>query len=196
MDDLPELLAILRMPEQPLVTLEARLSALVDRQAIHDLVMRYAYLCDARAWDELIECYTEDAERIFAGTLDQRVVGRDAIAAAYEAQDLTRADGGGGLASDEVAHSHLLHLVADEVVRLSDDGSEAFVAARGQLVVSSEREQSFRRGAHEASWAFRLRKESGVWKIARLVVYSDAAHNPMFMRAGESSGMGDPGHGG
>jgi 3-phenylpropionate/cinnamic acid dioxygenase small subunit len=41
--------------------LEARLQNLLDRDAIRDVLVRYATSLDDRAWDRLASCFTEDA---------------------------------------------------------------------------------------------------------------------------------------
>jgi ketosteroid isomerase-like protein len=41
--------------------LESRLQNLLDRDAIHDVLVRYATSLDDRDWDRLASCFTEDA---------------------------------------------------------------------------------------------------------------------------------------
>jgi hypothetical protein len=95
---------------------------------------------------------------------------------------LPAARGGTALGHAALHAYHFRHLIVGEIVRLGDSGGEAWAAARGQLVVVDEGAGGFRRGVHEATWIFALRREDGRWKIAKLWVYSEGAHNPLFAR--------------
>src|SRR5450759_648394 len=74
-----ELLAAVTRPEEPRRTPEAQLDAAEDREAIRDLIMRYGYLEDARRWDDMLALYTDDIERVLAGSLVERVQGKAAL---------------------------------------------------------------------------------------------------------------------
>lgn len=41
--------------------------------------MRYGYLEDARRWDDMLALYTDDIERVLAGSLVERVQGKAAL---------------------------------------------------------------------------------------------------------------------
>jgi hypothetical protein len=140
-------------------------------------------LCDARAWDELLECYCEDVERILAGTLYERVVGKDELRRRYITPTLTRSDRSGDLASPKIQSLDFLHVITNEIIRLSSDGVAGWAAARGQLIAWDDGSEAFRTGSHRATWIFEFRKEGTAWKIGKLTVYSDSGHNPMFTAA-------------
>lgn len=184
--ELEGLLEVVQQTERPRPTDEERLQALEDRRAIRDLIMRYGYLCDARRWDELLELYTDDIERVLAGTLVERVVGKHALREKLVAPTLERRDDATPDAPEpsDLASLELRHLMASDVVRLSDDGTTARAAVQYMLVATSDdAANGFRRGAHEGSYVFDFRKEDGRWRFVRQHIVSDNAHNPMFQRA-------------
>ncbi len=180
MDELEDLLAIVRRPVKQSSTADERFRAMEDRATIHELVMRYGYLCDGRAWDELVEFYTDDIERVVVGREVLRAVGRSSVREQYRILDGTPAPPTSSAGPHGASSLRLRHIIGDEVIRIADAGDRAWVAARGELVASVEDPAGFMRGAHDVSWAFELRREDEAWKIARLVVYTDSQHNPMF----------------
>jgi hypothetical protein len=181
--EIDALLEVVQRPERARRTPEERVQALLDRQAIRDLIMVYGYLCDARRWDDLLELYTDDIERVLAGSLTERVQGKAALREKLVAPTLERASGDG--APPPPSHLEgleLRHLMASDIVRLSDDGTTARAAVRYQMVATSDDERGFRRGAHEGSYVFDFRKVDGTWRFCRQFIVSDNAHNPMFQR--------------
>lgn len=183
MDDteLEALLEVVLRPERPRSAPEERMQAIEDRQAIHELIMSYGYLCDAQRWDELLDLYTDDIERTLGGTLTEHVQGKAALREKLEAPTLARKSGEGGPPPTAVMERFgIRHLMAGEVIRLADHGLTATAAVQYSLVVSLEGEAGFRKGAHEGSYVFDFRKENGVWKFCRQFVISDNAHNPLF----------------
>jgi len=78
-EEMRVLLEVVQRPERPRATPEERLQALEDRSAIRALIMAYGYLCDARRWDDLLALYTDDIERVLAGSLTERVRGKAAL---------------------------------------------------------------------------------------------------------------------
>src|SRR3990170_9147802 len=97
LEELELVLDVVRRPESPRESLEARVTLLEDHRQIADLVMMYGWLCDARLWDELLDLYTDDFERFLLGTLDEHLVGKEALRSAYERPGLPRTGGKGGL---------------------------------------------------------------------------------------------------
>jgi SnoaL-like domain len=182
-DEIDALLAVVQQPEKPRATTEERLQALEDRETIRGLIMIYGYLCDARRWDELLELYTDDIERVLAGSLSERVQGKAALRAKLVAPTLERSSGeGSARPASELEALSLRHLMASDLVRLGDDGTTATAAVRYQMVATSEDERGFRSGAHEGSYVFDFRKDDGRWQFCRQFIVSDNAHNPMFRR--------------
>jgi len=179
--EIDALLEVVQRPEHERHTTEERVQALVDRQQIRDLIMMYGYLCDARRWDELLELYTDDIERVLAGSLTERVQGKAALREKLVAPTLERASGEGSAPPPSHLEALALrHLMASDVVRLAADGLTATAAVRYQMVATSDDERGFRRGAHEGSYVFDFRKVDGEWKFCRQFIVSDNAHNPMF----------------
>ena len=50
-DEIELLLAVVRTPERARTSLEERIALLEDHRQLHDLVLTYGWLCDARRWD-------------------------------------------------------------------------------------------------------------------------------------------------
>jgi hypothetical protein len=175
------LLEVVLAPEAPRTTPEARIQALEDREAIRDLIIVYGYLCDARRWDELLDLYTDDIERVLAGSLVEQVKGKAALREKLLAPTLERRSGDGGPPPPErLAALGLCHLMASDVIRLSDDGTAASAAVHYTMVATVDDDRGFRRGVHDGSYVFEFRKDSGDWKFCRQFIVSDNAHNPLF----------------
>jgi hypothetical protein len=182
-DEIDALLAVVQRAERPRATVEERVQALEDREAIRGLIMAYGYLCDARRWDELLDLYTDDIERVLAGTLVERVQGKVALREKLVAPTLEHRSGQGIAPSPSALEQlGLRHLMASDVVRLGDDGLTATAAVQYQMVATAEDARGFRRGAHEGSYVFEFRKDDGRWRFSRQYIVSDNAHNPMFRK--------------
>ena len=182
-DEIAMLLDVVRTPEHVPATLEERVTRAEDRATIVDLVMAYGWLCDSRRWDELLDLYTDDFERRLVGTLDEHIKGKDALREVYERPVLPRAGGaeGGPPPAEVLADYELRHMIHPPVVRISDDGKRATVAAVYSLVATSGDGADLRRGEHEGGYVWGLRKVPGVgWRFDRLVVISENARNPLF----------------
>jgi 3-phenylpropionate/cinnamic acid dioxygenase small subunit len=175
-----QLLEAVTRPEQPRRTPEARLQAAEDRETIRDLIMRYGYLEDARRWDDMLALYTDDIERVLAGSLVEEVRGKDTLRERLIRPVMVSTDGQPGASQDHLDRLGLRHLMAGEVIRLSDDGTEAVAAVQYTMVATRDDEDGFRRGSHEGSYVFAFRREAGTWKFCRQVIITDNAHNPMF----------------
>jgi hypothetical protein len=181
--EIDALLEVVTRNERPRTNPDDRVTALEDRRAIRDLIMVYGYLCDARRWDDLLALYTDDIERVLAGSLTERVRGKAALREKLVSPTLERTDGDGAAPPPEyLVTLRLRHLMASDVIRLSDDGTSATAAVQYTMVATAEDERGFRRGSHEGSYVFDFRKEDGVWRFSRQLVTSDNAHNPMFQR--------------
>jgi hypothetical protein len=174
------LLAAATRAEAPRATLEARLEAAEAREMIRDLIITYGYLEDARRWDDMLAMYTEDIERVLAGSLVETVRGKAALRDRLITPVMEAKSGRAAASPVTVARLGLRHLMFGEVIRLGDDGLTATAAVRYQLVATSEEDGGFRRGAHEGSYVFDFRKEDGTWKFCRQLILTDNAYNPMF----------------
>jgi ketosteroid isomerase-like protein len=188
--ELNMILDVARLIERPRTTLEDRVEAIEARRTIHDLVMLYGWLCDARLWDELLDHYTDDFERTLLGTLDEHVKGKEAIRPLYVAPQLPRKEGSanaGPAPASQLQSYELRHLIHPPVIRLADDGQTATVAAVYSLVASSGDGPDFRKGEHQGGYIFGMRREAGGrWRFASMVVISENARNPMFAGAATS----------
>ena len=183
-DEIDALLDVVSTPVHQRVTIADRVQALEDREAIRGLIMRYGYLCDARRWDELLDLYTDDIERVLAGSLVERVEGKDALREKLVAPTLAHRSGSGSAPPpQQLEQLDLRHLMASDVIRLGDDGTTATAAVQYQMVATLEDGRGFRRGAHEGSYVFQFRKDDGRWRFCRQYIVSDNAHNPMFQQS-------------
>ena len=180
--EMTAMLEVVQRPERSRTSSAERLQALEDRSEIRDLVMTYGYLCDARHWDDLLALYTDDIERVLAGSLVERVRGKPALREKLVAPTLEHRSGEGEAPPPTALEQlELRHLMASDLVRLGDDGVTAQAVVQYQMVAVSDDERGFRRGAHEGSYVFHFRKESdGRWRFCRQFIVSDNAHNPMF----------------
>jgi hypothetical protein len=176
------LLEVVRTPERPRTTVEERIQLIEDVRALHDLVLTYGWLCDARRWDELLDLYTDDFERFLVGTLEEHLVGKEVLRERYEAPVLPRKGGEGGPPpASQVNAYEIRHLIHPPVIRVSDDGTEATAAAVYSIVATSGDGPDLRRGEHEGGYIFGFRKEAGIgWRFSRMVVISENARNPLF----------------
>ena len=179
-DEQGALLEALGRPQLQPRTAEERLQAEEDREAIRDLIMRYGYLEDARRWDDMLALYTDDIERVLAGTLVETVRGKAALRERLVAPVMEARSGRAAAAQADLDRLGLRHLMTSDVVLLAEDGTSAVAVVQYVLVATRTDESGFRRGAHEGSYVFDFRKESGVWRFARQLIVTHNAHNPMF----------------
>jgi hypothetical protein len=184
-DEIELLLAVARTPERPRTSLEERIQLLEDHRNLHDLVLTYGWLCDARRWDELLDLYTDDFERFLVGTLEEHLVGKDVLRERYETPVLPRKGGvGGPPPATQVNSYEIRHLIHPPLTRVSDDGTEATVVAVYSIVATTGEGSDLRRGEHEGGYIFGFRKVRGVgWRFCRMVVISENARNPLFQDA-------------
>lgn len=179
-DELNQILDVFRRPETPRETIEDRLTAIEDRQKIRELLMAYGYLCDARLWDELLEHYTDDIERVLGGTLTETVKGKAALREVYVSPVLPRSDGVAPPA-DQINSYEIRHLIVGDMIRLGDDGRTAWAAAAYSLAASTGDLDDFVRGVHNGGYIFECQKaDDGRWLVRRFTVFSENARNPLF----------------
>ena len=181
-DELELLLDVVRRPQPAADTVEERLRQVEDTRAVQDLVMAYGWLCDSRRWYELLDLYTDDFERVLAGTLEERASGKEPLRRLYEAQQLPRAGGaeGGPPAASQVNAYEIRHMIHPPVIRI--DGDDALAADSYAIVATSGGGPGLRRGVHEGGYVFRLRREPAGWRFCGMTVISENARNPLFQR--------------
>jgi hypothetical protein len=187
------MLEVLRRPERACQTLEQKVAWLEDRERIRELIMEYGFLSDAlrsgdpRCLDELLSLCAEDVERELGGTLSQLARGKAALRDIIQRPTLRWKQEQGDASTEERLDSYRRmkaqesrHLITGEVIRLNDDGTEAWAIAQYSLVKTSIEDGGRQRGTHEGSYVFGFRKIGGSWKLTRLHVITNHAHNPMF----------------
>jgi hypothetical protein len=175
--------------ERPRTTLEERTQLLEDKEAVRDLIMQYGFLCDAGRWDELLDLYTDDIERVLTGSLDEHVRGKEALRELYDNPVLpVREDGDGAEPASRLqsptggGERAARHMISTNVVRVSDDGAEAWASVQYSLVLTRIDGDDFERGEHEGAYVFDFRKQDGTWKVRKLVVIANSLFNPMNRR--------------
>lgn len=120
-------------------------------------------------------------ERVLAGTLDERVKGKDTLRKVYYNPMLKRkAD---GKASSAPRDWLLRHMFTTPVVRLSDDMKEAWLTCYYTLVSTKETPTEFRRTAHEGTYIFTFARQGDDWKIKKMVIMTDTGHDPKYAPA-------------
>ncbi|HEX6311231.1 MAG TPA: nuclear transport factor 2 family protein, partial [Acidimicrobiia bacterium] len=159
-----EVLAAVAAPGRSAPAFAARLAAAEDRAAIRDLIMRYGYLEDARRWDDMLDLYTDDIERVLAGSLVETIRGKAALRERLVSPVMEAKSGAAAASRARVEQLRLRHLMTGEVIRVAGDGTEATAAVQYVLVATREDEHGFRKGSHEGSYRFDFRKEHGRWK--------------------------------
>ncbi len=176
------LLDVVREREPPAHSLEEAVQRIQHREAIHNVLAAYCYFQDQRRWTDSVSLFTEDCERIFAGTLDGTVNGRDALLEASGAP-LKRSDPtfGRGASREELSELQYKHLLVTEMIKLGPGNRTARVIAYCQVVATKGTGDEFGRGAHEATYYidFQRHEDSG-WLMKRMIILTDNATNPLF----------------
>ena len=142
--------------------------------------MRYGYLEDARRWDDMLALYTEDIERVLAGTLVETVRGKAALRERLVTPVMKSKTGEAAASREQVEQLGLRHLMTEPVIRLSDENSAAVATLHYVLVATRDGDAGFARGSHEGSYVFEFRKEDRVWRFCRQLIVTDNAYNPLF----------------
>jgi len=138
-------------------TLEQRLRALEDREAIENLISIYGYYLDKALWDQVADLFTEDGEI----EISRRGVyqGKARIRASldlFTAQGLTE----GSLRN---------HIQVQPVIHIAEDGLHAWSRHRAISQLGSYNGAAFLSGGlYENEYV----KEDGIWKIKRDQVYT------------------------
>jgi 3-phenylpropionate/cinnamic acid dioxygenase small subunit len=167
-------------PERRRDTLEERIELAEARRAIRDLIMSYGYLEDARRWDDMLAMYTDDIERVLAGSLVETIRGKEALRDRLITPVMATKSGVASATRDQVERLGLRHLMFSDVIRIADDGRTATAAVQYVLVATRDDRDGHRRGIHEGSYVFDFRNEHGIWKFSRQLIVTNNAHNPMF----------------
>jgi 3-phenylpropionate/cinnamic acid dioxygenase small subunit len=174
-------LEVINMVERPPKTAEERITRLADKEAILDILMRYSHYCDTAQWDSVLDLYTDDVERVLTGTLEERVRGKEVLRKLYLQPVLPRkAD---GKPSGQTSGLKIRHFIGTPIVRLSEDGREAFLTSYFTLFASKETPEAFLRSGHEGTYIFSFVKQGEAWKIRKMVVETEIAHDPLFKPA-------------
>ncbi len=176
-----QLIEVLRRPRAAPRDIQERIRLIEDRLEIEQLIHRYGYLCDFRLWDELMDLYTDDIERVLAGTLVERVKGKDELRPKYEHLPLPNKDGNGPPPAEQLNSYEIKHLITGIVTDVR--GDEASAVARYTISAQGVIDGELRRGSHDGSYEFRFRRTAEGWRFCYMLVVSGNAGNPMFQRS-------------
>ena len=168
-------LDVLERRERERPTLDERLTLQEDHERIREAIFKYGYYSDLGHWPGLLSIYTEDVVRSLSGTLHETTSGLHELRAHLERRAAAGSSGPAGAVGPEVRRRHHIDT---EVVKVSDDGTEAWAVALGTVVVTRE-QGAYALAAHEDVYLFTLRKEGGQWLISEQVAVTDNARNPV-----------------
>jgi len=160
--------------------LAARVALAEARSEIRVLIMEYGYLEDARRWDDMLALYTDDIERVLAGSLVETVRGKAELRARLVDPVMEARSGVAAAAREQVEQLGLRHLMFGEVIQVADDGESATATLQYILVATRDDADGHRRGSHEGSYVFDFRRVDGAWRFSRQLIVTNNAHNPMF----------------
>jgi uncharacterized protein (TIGR02246 family) len=144
-----------RLVQQPAPggSIEQRLQRIEDEQAVRDLVAQYAFSYDSSDVDGVMALFTDDAVLVNArGTFS----GRQAIDDNYRWVNAQRTAG--------------FHFITNTIVRVEEGGRQAWLTAYFQ---SWAVDLAGERRALLGTYAMRLVKRDGAWKIAGCRITSD-----------------------
>jgi len=134
-------------------TVEQRLQRFEDEQAVRDVVVQYAFSYDSADVDGVMMLFTDDAVLVNArGTFS----GRQAIDDNYRWVNAQRTAG--------------FHFITNTLVRIDEGGGQAWLTAYFQ---SWAVDLAGERRALLGTYAMRLLKLAGAWKIADCRITSD-----------------------
>ena len=171
---------VIRMVEREPATLEERIARLEAKEAIHDLMMRYGHFSDARDTEGVLALYTDDVERVLAGTLEERVQGKETLRGLYRNPVLPTKDGrtlGEASRYRSGRRTTIRHMFAAPLIRLSDDANEGWLTSYFTLVRSVSSDEGFERHVHEGTYTFTfVRLEEG-WRISKMIVDTEIGHD-------------------
>jgi len=162
--------------------LEDKLTLVIDKQRIIEMINEYAFACDSRQWDVLQELYDENIERVMSGTLNETVRGRDTLIGLHANPALPRAEGVDMEKRDlaKIKGLEIRHLIGTQMVRISDDNQSAWALCHYQMALVGQENDQWEHGLHEGTYLFSFSKSSGVWKFTRHLIWTNNAANPMF----------------
>jgi hypothetical protein len=155
-----------------------RITRLEAKEEVLNLQMQYRHFTDAHDWEGVLSLCTDDIERIIGGTLDEELHGKEALREWYRNPSLKRASDGANVPSFAVDKNY--HLVFTPVVRISEDGNQAWSTEYYSVVSIKDETSGAVRGANEGASIFTYVKQNGEWKIKKMVLITNLAHNPIW----------------
>jgi hypothetical protein len=163
-------------------TLEDKLQLVIDKQRIVEMINEYAFACDSRQWDVLEELYDENIERVMSGTLNETVRGRAKLIDLHANPALPRAEGVEMDKRDltKIKGLEIRHLVATQMVRVSDDNGKAWALCHYQMALVGQENDAWEHGLHEGTYLFSFAKAGGTWRFTQHLIWTNNAANPMF----------------
>lgn len=168
--------------ERARTTLEEQVQYLSDKIRIQEMINEYAFACDSRAWDVLERLYDEDIERVMKGTLDETVQGRANLIGLHAKPALPRREGVVAPPRDlsKIEGLEIRHLIGTQVVRIADDGADAWALCHYQMALVGQEDGDWHHGLHEGTYLFTFSRKTGDWRFTRHQIWTNNAANPMF----------------
>ena len=181
-------MAIERLEEKPLKTLEERVQRLEDIRELEDLLWRYAHLSDRRQFERLTEDFcTADVEKVHAGSLKQRFKGRDGCMRSWAEGVLITSEGkkskpafgrGGGSGKPLPPRGWAAsHLNFPWIIRIADDNKTAWATYYHFLNSAKVVNNELVNDGHSGTDTFWLSKQDR-WRIKKWVVQTDIGFRP------------------
>jgi hypothetical protein len=184
-----DILEVVRMKEKIPTSRDEWAARLEAKAAIEDILARYAILCDAgvkdiRAFDEVLDLCTDDIVKIHGGTLDQRFEGKEVVWKSFQNLVLKRKDGRLSKPLESKPgpprYSAVRHMMTPPVIRISDDGKEAWAVLYFALASSQDTGTGLLRNVHEGDYIFTFVKQGEEWKVKKWVILSEIGYDPKF----------------
>lgn len=169
---------VLAIPEKPPRTQEEWLARQADRIAISEVLHRYGQYCDSKNYEGVLTLYTDDIERVLGGTLTERVTGKKDLLDKYLNPSLQRKNDGKAARPMQGVKSR--HMMLTPVIKIADDGKQAWVSSYFTLASSRGEGKDFTKGSHEGTYLFELVKQGFEWKIKKFVVNTEIGNDPLF----------------
>ncbi len=173
----PTQLEVLHFKEKQPRTLEERLDRLESKLAIITIVHLYSQSHDLQDWDLFMDYCTDDIERVITGSVTSREVGKKQLHEVYKrGQRMARPDGTQVVYDPSIRRKHL---VATDIVKISDDGNMAWYSGYTSLVSTKDTADGHLRSQHEALVMLTFVRENGQWKVKRMNLTTELGHDPL-----------------
>ncbi len=175
-----EIMEVMSLPEKAPTSLEARVERLEAKESIRNLIMEYSFHCDSKKYDQLVDRFcTKDVTMVRGDTLQGRFEGAEEVKAAWRGGAVRRRDGKlyKGTPTKLVSGIRGRHMMYPSMIRISDDGKQAWGAWYFSGVRSTFSDDGMARGIHDGTDLFTFVKEGDEWKIRKMVINTEIGYD-------------------